>query len=293
MEKAILKTLIYADLFDYPLSIREIHRWLISKNTEPRQIEKALKRKNLGGKILNKAGYFFLKGRDNLVRKRKEKQKYSYLYIRKIKVVATLLKIIPFIKLVGLSGGLAMENAGKGDDIDLFIITKKGRLWISRLLILMLISLIGQRRGRGDTKKEAAGKICCNIILEEDKLEQSRKDLYTAHEVLQMKVLWQRDGIYSKFLAENDWAFKYLPNWITQERLKISDFRLKKKLSIISHQSSINFMEKLAMRFQLKLMKEPKGMERIQDGAVYFHPEDYRAKVLDQYKRKINSLGTS
>ncbi|MDP3733590.1 MAG: hypothetical protein Q8Q91_03515, partial [Candidatus Daviesbacteria bacterium] len=252
MDKAILKTLVYADIFDYPLTLREIHKWLINKKATLQQIEKKLPQKN----------YYCLPGREKIIKIRKQREKQSKIYLRKAKIIALFLNIIPWIKLVGISGGLAMNNVLRKDDIDLFLITAKNRLWISRLLALGLLSLIGQRRKAGDLGQKAAGKICINTLLEEDCLEQANKDIYLAHEVLQMKVLWQRDGIYAKYLEDNFWAFKFLPNWIaalSSPRMRGS----KKKIANWIPAFAGMTMEKIAKWFQLKIMKAPKGQERI------------------------------
>lgn len=227
MEKAILKTLIYADIFDYPLTIFEIHKWLIGRKVALRQVEKALKSLSKKSKVKSQKDYYFLPERFNLVAKRQSRQKQAREYFKKARFLTYILKIIPWIKLVGVSGGLAMKNTQKKDDIDLFIITSKNRLWISRLLTLGLFSLIRQRRKVRDQVSKVAGKLCLNILLEEDRLAQNKGDVYLAHEILQMKILWQRDGIYYKYLIENEWVFKFLPNWITAERFKILDFRFK------------------------------------------------------------------
>ena len=50
----------------------------------------------------------------------------------------------------------------------------------------------------------------------------------------------------------------------------------------------IDLLEQIAKWLQLRIMKKPKGMERIEDGALYFHPNDIRQKVLERYKKKIN-----
>lgn len=275
MEKAILKTLIYGDIFDYPLTLREIHKWLIGKKVELRQIEK----KYRVSSIEYRGKFHFLKGRSNIVRKRLQRQKQSRIYLRKAKIISWILKLIPWIKLVGISGGLSMENAGKKDDIDLILITSKNRLWISRLLALFILQLTGQRRKATHSIKQAAGKICLNILLEEDKLEQKKKNLYTAHEVLQMKVLWQRDGVYSKYLEDNSWAFKYLPNWMSQYGVSSIKYRGNKK----THGSIVDLLENLAKKIQLKIMQKIQGQERIEDGALYFHPKDYGYEVLTRY----------
>src|SRR3989344_1128008 len=165
MEKAVLKTLIYSSIFDYPLTIFEIHKWLIGRKCNLRQVEAAVGRLVKSKKILVKNCYLFLPDKSKIVKKRIKKAEYSKGYFRKAYLVSQILKLIPWVKLVGISGGLAVDNAGSKDDIDLMIITDKERMWISRVLILGILEIIGQRRKVSDNKVSAAGKICCNLIL--------------------------------------------------------------------------------------------------------------------------------
>lgn len=299
MEKAILKTLIYADIFNYPLKINEIHKWLVGKKVNLQQVDKALRNLYQASSIKYKGKYYFLPRRERIVLQRFYKEKQSLIYFKKAKIISRVLKLIPWIKLVGISGGLAMGNTSKKDDIDLFIIIEKNRLWISRLFILGILSLMGQRRKRQDKGRIIAGKLCTNIFLEEDELEQENKDIYTAHEVLQMKVLWERDGIYQKYLESNSWTIKFLPNWIGSAKYVSSSkyYLLKGRNKEESPyntkyriDNTFNIFEKLARELQLKIMGQPKGMERIEDGALYFHPEDYRERVLREYKYMIKKI---
>lgn len=297
MEKAILKTLIYANIFDYPMTVFEIHKWLIGRKAGLRQVESMLVRLSQKAKVKSQKEYYFLSERDGLVAKRRRREQQSEKYLRKAQVLSSLLQLIPWVKLVGISGGLAMGNADKGDDIDLFIITSKNRLWISRLVMLGLLSLLGQRRKVGEMGGKIAGKLCINTLLEEDRLEQSSKDIYLAHEVLQMKVLWERDGIYSKYLEDNSWAFKFLPNWVAPDTSSPPRVVARGKLRRGSNSKRELFnwipasagmtMERVAKWFQLKIMKKPQGMERIGDGALYFHPHDMRSQVLAEFREKV------
>jgi len=131
--------------------------------------------------------------------------------------------------------------------------------------------------------------LCVNILIEEDRLAQRSKDIYLAHEVLQMKVLWQKNGVYEKYLEDNNWAFKFLPNWVgsTANILDVLGNNLKSNNppNII-----LDMCEKLAKELQLTIMRSPKGMERIQDGAVYFHPNDCRMKVLSEYQKRVKKI---
>lgn len=296
MEKAILKTLIYAGIFDYPLKVYEIHKWLAGKKAFLRQVEKALVDLNQKGKVKSKKGYFFLPGKEGSVRQRHIREKQSYKFLLKAKLITWFLKIIPWIKLIGISGGVAVENAQKKDDIDLFIVTSKNRLWTVRLLVLGFFSMIGQRRKAGQNGRKIAGKLCLNMLLEEDRLGQTKKDIYLAHEVLQMKVLWQRDGMYFKYLMDNEWVFKFLPNWINGEIYSMQ-YKVYSKKSPHTKYSILHTVgdriENLARKFQLNIMGQPKGLERIEDGAVYFHPEDCRLKVLLEYAQRLKKFGTS
>lgn len=284
MEKAILKTLIYADIFDYPLKVQEVHKWLIGKKAVPRQVEKALGRLSQASSIKHQREYYFLRKRKGLVVRRISKERQSAKYLQKAKMLCQILRIIPWIKLVGISGGLALGNTSKKDDIDLFIITAKNRLWISRLLALGLFSLIGQRRKAGAKGKQIAGKLCMNILLEEDKLEQKNKDIFIGHELLQMKPLWQREEVYGKYLAENEWALRLLPNWVGLKVTRSKSMRKIRRFKVF------DYLERVAQKLQLKIMKTPQGLERIEDGALYFHPNDIRQEVLLKYKQKLREL---
>ncbi len=282
MEKAILKTLIYANIFDYPLKGYEILKWLIKEETTLIKVERALNRLLKKKKIQFFKDYYFLKGNRKLLVVRKRRYKYSQKFLVKTKLLTQVLKIIPWIKLVGISGGLAVDNSEKKDDIDLFLITDKNRLWLARILAIAIFDFLGVRRKVNMKPKQAIGKFCLNTILDEDHLEQSFKDLYTAHEVLQMKLLWTRGGIYTKFLSDNDWAFEYLPNWTS--RIKYSKVKKDKGLKII------DLLEIFARWLQLKLMKKTIGLERIEEGGLYFHPEDYREKTLKEFNIKVRKI---
>lgn len=281
-------------MFVYPLKGYEIHKWLIGKKITLHQVEKILGKLIKKRKIQNFRDYFFLPGKKELVSKRLKKEKQSLIYFRKAKFLVQALKLVPSIKLVGISGGLALNNASKHDDIDLFIITSKDRLWLSRLSAILILGLLGARRKARMSKLQTQGKLCLNILLEEDKLEQVRKDVYVAHEVLQMKVLWQRSGVYQKYLEENLWAFKFLPNWFGNSDQVVSSkyyvLREKTEKSKNPHNTILNLFESLAKKFQLMVMGAPKGMERIEDGALYFHPNDIRKEILVKYRQKLAGL---
>lgn len=311
MEKAIVKTLVYADLFDFPMKAWEIHKWLINKKVGLRDVEEGLNRLSTKEKVKSKKGYYFLSGakkrgskethflgqRRRLVGQRLKKEDVSRWYLKQASFIAALFRIIPWVKLVGVSGSVSMENAKKVDDIDFFIITQKNRLWISRILLLLILELSDKRRKRGEDLKKVSGKVCINLIVDEDSLGISKKDIYSAHEILQMRVLWQRDGIYQKYLEENEWVFKYLPNWTSARgpAASVSQVRPRgtNKPSAVDARdlapsaSPLALLENFAKWIQLRYMGKPEGKERVENGALFFHPQDYREKVLKDFKERL------
>lgn len=291
MEKAIEKTLAYYDIFNFPLKVWEIHKWMIGLTCSLKQVEKKLSKMRRAGLVDNKGDYWFLPGRKKLVRERLVREKVSADHLKRVNIVAGVFKMIPWVKLVGVSGSLAMMGSRKTDDIDLFIITGKNRIWTSRLLLIFLTELLRIRRKRREKLASAAGKVCINLILENDNLTQSKKNIYVAHEVLQLHVLWQKDDVYSKFLHNNSWAFRFLPNWksgarIQNSKFRIQNFKSKRKISKINF---IDVLENLAKDLQLRIMNKPSGEEKIETGALYFHPEDKGKKILEEYKKRISN----
>lgn len=281
MEKAILQTLIYADIFDYPLKAWEIHKWLLKKKCNLTDVEQALSRLLNKKKISQKKGFYVLRNRTKLIDLRIDKKSASEEYLRSAKFISRLFKVIPWIRLVGISGDLSMENATKESDIDLFIITQKKRLWLSRLSVLVILSLLEKRRRKSDSAKRAAGKFCLNLLVEENQLEQSRKDLYTAHEVLQMKPLWERNKVYTAFLQKNEWAFDYIPNWLTG---MLADS--KNNYPFNQGSRIIGWVESFVRFMQLRYMGYKPTAERISSVAVYFHPDDMQPKVLVEFEKR-------
>lgn len=286
MEKAVLKTLAYADIFAYPMKVWEVHKWLLEKKASLRDVEKTLNNLSQEGKIKNQDGYYSLAGRKGLIRKRVERSAISKRYFARARLISQFFKLIPTVLLVGVSGGLAMENASSKDDIDLFVITDEGKLWQTRFLLLCILQALGKRRKKSDSKQAARGKCCLNILIDENNLAQNGKDIYTAHEVLQLKVLWEKGDVYSKFLAANSWVFKFLPNW----RGVSVQGRMPKAKS--EKQKTQGIAERLARALQLSIMGATGKSRWANDNVLCFHPENYREKILAEYTKAVKDIGT-
>ncbi|MBI2611766.1 hypothetical protein HYW54_03420 [Candidatus Gottesmanbacteria bacterium] len=279
MKTAFLKTIIYADIFDYPLTKEEINYWLIPSKSQNSSL------------IEEKEGFYFLKGRKKIINLRKLRNKYSKKKYEIATTIIETLKLIPTIKLIGITGALSVDNSDKNDDIDLFIITQKNTLWTTRFLATLMLDILRVRRK--PYQNEIANKICLNMFVDENhlKIPPKEQDLYTAHEVLQMKPLWEKDNIYQKFLSQNQWVKKYLPN-----AYKPKDTSDGKDTSEVSEgllgwwRKQQSLLETLLKKLQLWYMKNRRTTEIINEGIIRFHPQDARIWIMEKYRKKLKDL---
>lgn len=282
ISQAIIRTVIYADIFSYPLTGNEIRTWLIGVSLRSGS---KLPLKNI--KIIKKKrGYYFLINKESLVKIRKDRQKFSRKKMQLAGKTVKVLKIIPSVKFIGLTGALSMNNATQGDDIDLFIVTSPGLLWLTRFLSVILMELLRVRRRPDDISVN--NKICLNMLADTNHLALplSDQDLYGAHEVFQLKPLFDRENIYARFIYENNWAFKYLPNPRIRKSSPNKISKINRKPFII-----LRLLEKILRSLQLNYMEKKRTSEIIGNGLLKFHPRDARSWVMAEYRERLKNWG--
>lgn len=287
----MIQALAYADVFDFPLTKEEIIRWLIFKDDPV--VKKPAKKVIVclidglaeRGKIKTDGNYFCLTGRsiDRLVVQRRQREADSFRKLRIAQRVADWLRLIPTVKMIAITGALAMNNAGTDDDIDLLIVSNRNRLWLTRLLTTVMIELTGKRRHprEGNVKD----KICVNMFMDESDMAvpDFERDLYIAHEVCQLKPLWQKEGTYTRFLTANKWVERYLPNGLELSYQRVNKAYQRNFIPIID--SLFDLLEIVAFRFQLWYMKSKRTIEVVESHRVRFHPNDCRKWVLAKYHK--------
>lgn len=287
-KKSIIKTILYSDLFDFPLTEDEIHRFLISSRpVEKKAVVQELKKLNKD--IEEKDGYWFLKSRQKSVQLRKEREQHAKKKLARAGAIARILSIIPTIQLIGVSGGLSMYNAKVNDDIDFFIITKASALWSTRLCSILLLKIMGLLRTKSDTHVD--NKACLNMFIDETVLTFSleRQDMYTAHEIVQMLPLYERNETYNQFISKNKWIEKFLANaFYRRTKPNRIQNNAEEKVSVVPRSNPRSFaFEVLAKKVQLYYMKQHKTTEEVSDHFLAFHPNDYRQSVLHQFSQQL------
>jgi len=238
------------------------------------------------GKVNEKEGYYSIKGREEIIGLRKKRERYSQEKIEIAKNIVQIIKVIPWIKLIGITGALAMRNSGQDDDIDLLIITQDNRLWLTRIILVSLLELLGKRRrpNNGNKQKAISNRICLNMWLDESvlSLSKDKQNLFTAHEVVQMKPILNRNYSYEKFINANEWVRKYLPNSLDIKILRYEDIKGKKDKN---SQKFLNFSEKISYYLQYKYMKSKMTNEEVNLHFAFFHPQDRTKEILSKFRK--------
>lgn len=201
LKRSIIKTIAYADIFDYPLTLDEIHRYLVEEHATSQEIHEVLSSGSfIPVNIVEKCAYYALPGREQIIETRIHRSKIALdLWPAAIKY-GEMMARLPFVRMVAVTGSLAVDNENS-NDIDYLIVTKPGRLWMCRGLVILVVRWA---RLQGIV-------VCPNYLISENALLINRRDLYAAHELIQMVPLSGFD-IYKLMRAVNNWTDKFLPN---------------------------------------------------------------------------------
>jgi len=288
LKTAIIKTLAYSNLFNFPLIKNELWQRLIIKASHPPQkpdFNSALEGLLKNGLVEKDKAWFFLKGRRKICRLRQRSKKISQEKKSRLKKTTGWLKRIPTIKMVALTGALAMDNAVEDDDLDLLIITSANRLWSTRILLIGLTEFLGMRRR--PKQKETKDKICLNMFLDTTALEiaRNKRNLYTAYQVIQIKPIINIDFAYERFLLENHhWIKRYLPNnpIVSLEIAQLEPIRTESPKT-----GFFNQLEKWLYRLQAWYMKPGLTRETITAHSAFFHPQERAKKILTRFQELV------
>jgi len=202
LKHEILATLTYFDIFKYPITQTEIFLFL-QKTYSLEEFTEAIRELLSDGAIFKFDDFYTLQNDYDLILRRRKGNLMAKKIMETAEKVASLLSAFPFVRGVAISGSLSKNYADESSDIDLFIITKKNRLWLARTFLHLF------KKCTYLFKKQHL--FCMNYFIDEAGLQIKEKNIYTATEVATLLPL---RGIESfiEFYRNNDWCKEYLPN---------------------------------------------------------------------------------
>lgn len=279
ISKSIIKTLCYSDVFDYPLRKTEIYKYFLGQKVKKKKIYETIDdlfRKDLIGK---KGNFYFLLGQEKICSIRISREKESSKKWKLAKKFTKILSRIPTIKLIGVSGSLSMNNADFRDDIDLFFITSKNSLWLSRLLVNLILIMYNVKRKTSDSF--GIDRICPNMFITPG--FQLDRNLFSAHEVAQLKILVNKENAYERLVNKNSWIKRYMPNSFIKNSKSYSEG----KSGLFDFVAAK--VDYLFYYFQFQYMKKRLTTEKISANSALFHPKNKTNFVQILYGKKYRN----
>lgn len=271
----ILNTLQYKKVFTQPMTFNQIIHFGHGKFEDLNLLQEAFKELLGSKKVKFKNGVYYLN--QTKIKNFEKRIKKSKELIEEIDFIKYYLGKIPFIKFVGVSGSLASYNFEEDtDDIDLFIICDEGRVWITRLVTVIIFKLLNSYVNDPSSHY----KICPNFYISTKTLtwKQEKRNIYVAHEIAMLQPIVNKENYYFKFLNANKWVKEFLPNF----EFDVNEDEVRSK----DHTTVLDLIDNLLMDLQKKFMKNFSGFEILEKEKIHFLKVDHSVKILDSYQKK-------
>lgn len=204
----ILRTLLYYDIWQYPLTARQVYSFLPSGPMKFDEFETKLCAEGPGDNVVVVEGLYFVRNRDSsIVTQRIERERHARRLWLGARVAMHIIKRCPFVRGIFVSGDLSKNATTRKSDVDFFILTEPNRLWIARTLLILFKKVF-----LFNSKKF----FCLNYFAASDHLLLDGRNIYTATEVAHLKPLFSSD-LFVEYLSANSWIIDFFPNFQRDE----------------------------------------------------------------------------
>lgn len=296
LEESIFKTIAWFSIFEYPLTVFEIYKWLWSpdKNYKLSDVYSTLNESSwLKDRLVQRNSFFALKQSKpitELIKIRNDRfLDANRKYIKLVKAVKKF-RFVPGVSAVAAANTLAWWHTKEQSDIDLFIIVKPSLIWSTRFLLILPFALT---RRRPALDKPALDPFCFSFFLSSNFLSLENlclegSDPYMAYWVRSLVPIFDRENTFEKFEAVNVWSKKNLPNAAPR--------KINQQLCVKS-KGSIPFQTRLFEKITKSLQKKyfPKYIRDlanidtrviVNDNILKFHANDRK----EEYRQRWNEL---
>jgi hypothetical protein len=283
-EWAIARSVIYASLFDYPLTLEQLHHSLIESDQTRLEILAVYDGSEFLRDIVeHRDGLFFPVGRGELIAERRRREARSDAFLAEHRFVLRLICALPFIRLVALSGSIAHRNLEPDGDLDLFIVTRGARVWTVTVALLVLTRLLGRRR-----------TVCANFVLADSHLALDQQDLFAANQVIHLQPIVGGEVI-DEFRAANPFVARCYPNSHARPRQAPLVDVHSRSLDAVTRVMEVLFavpsplIERVCRRAYAWHLRRRTGSWRspdqvqLQPDYLKLHTQSHRVSVLDRF----------
>lgn len=291
LQHSILKTLLYYDIFNYPLKANEVYKFLPTNSVKIRDVENTLEKLSSEKMIFRFGEFFSIQNDERNVVRRKKGNDMAKKCMAIAQSRAKLISGFPFVRAVLASGSFSKGYMDEKSDLDFFVITAPERLWISRTIIVLFKRLFFFNSHK---------YFCCNYFVDVDHLQIEEKNLFTATELATLIPLFG-DRLHKKMIEVNPWLKKFFPNYEIDPVHHFTE-RTKPLKILLERILAANFFDRVERLFMQMTLKRWKRLYEKKYNANDFniafksnehvsknHPNHYQLKVMRCYDEKLRN----
>jgi len=279
-ELAVLRSVIYASLFDYPLTPAQLESSLIGVRADAAAIESWCRESDLlQAAIEQRDGLYFPAGRSDLVRTRSRREALSRQLLDRDRRILSFVAGMPFVRMVALSGSLAHLNAEGSADLDLFVITAPHRVWSITVAALALSKVLGWRK-----------HVCMNYVVSENAMAIEPADLFSANQIIHLRPIVGHH-VFDRFVKSNPFVRDFYPNFeLAPIGPKPRAARLKRALERLLSLGPAQIAERAARWLYGRHLKrrsttwQSRDQVRLEAECLKLHTSSHRASTLEQFE---------
>ncbi len=291
VEKAVLQTLAYFDLFEYPLTESEIRSFLgiEARSDEILQILSGLSQRAL---VFRRSDFYSLQNDPQRIARRLKGNRLAGQQMARAYRRGRLIGRFPFVRSVMISGSLSKGFMSPTGDYDYFVITSPGRLWVARFFLTAFKRIFLFNRHK---------RFCVNYLISEDCLEIAEKNLFTATELATLIPVYGNN--YRHLLYKSNlWARTYLPNQFrnlppcTEVQISFGKRLLEGLFNgnagdRLDRYSQRLFWKKWVLKYRPALAEEDFNLAFKSTRSVSkLHPQNYQRTVLNRLHHRLSIL---
>lgn len=302
LTESIVDTLAFFAIFEYPLTATEIYNylWQPPVAATPTLVIVELEALVRTGAIMTRDGYYALGGIEQANERRRAAHWLVAHKLRRARRALRWAEWVPFMQAVFICNTVAFGWPRAESDIDVFVVVRKNRLWLTRLLVTAAIGLSGYRRHG----VHVADRVCLSFYITDEALDLAavrigEDDVLLTYWTLFLHPLYDPNSVATIVQDRNSWAKKIVPFMPadTQMRSIMKNINwsglIKRWFEKILGRSVgdwLNYQAGLFQKNKMKLNRQsvqncPDSRVVISDSMLKFHENDRR----DLYRKQWNA----
>lgn len=281
-ELAVLESVIYASLFDYPLTIEQLQAGLVRVRAAADTIASWWRDSpRLQAAIECRDGWYFPAGRSDLIATRARRETVSRELLERDQRILSLVSSLPFVRMVALSGSLAHLNAEGSADLDLFVVTAPRRVWSVTVATLALAKLLGCRK-----------RVCMNYVVSERALKIEPEDLFSANQIIHLRPV-SGHGVFERFVKANGFVRTFYPNFELPAFKPSRPSGLKASFEHVLSLGPAQLGERLSRALYGWHLRrraaswQSRDQVRLEEDCLKLHTSSHRSATLSRFERSM------